>query len=37
MEENAFDLVLLVVAFVVVMALPIVIGLIAVFTEREDA
>lgn len=35
MEQNAFDLVILFGAFMVVMALPVVIGLVAVFSERE--
>jgi hypothetical protein len=35
LEQNAFDLMILFAAFVVVMALPIVIGLGAVFSERD--
>ena len=35
MEQNAFDLLILFGAFMAVMALPVVIGLGAVFSERE--
>ena len=35
MEQHAFDLMILFGAFMFVMALPIVIGLVAVFTETE--
>jgi hypothetical protein len=36
MEQNALHLIVLVGAFLVVMALPIVIGVIAVLADRED-
>ncbi len=35
MEQHAFDLVILFGAFMAVMALPVTIGLVAVFSERE--
>jgi len=34
-EQNAFDLIWLFGAFLAVMGLPVVIGLAAIFTERE--
>lgn len=35
MQQNAFDLVILFGAFMTVMALPVLIGLAAVLSERE--
>ena len=35
MEQNAFDLMVLFGGFMAVMGLPVVIGIVAVLTERE--
>ena len=35
MEQHAFDLLILFGVFMTVMALPVAIGLVAVFSERE--
>jgi hypothetical protein len=35
LEQNAFDLLILVAAFMTTMCLPVVIGLVAVFSETE--
>jgi len=35
MEQNAFDLLVLFAGFMAVMGLPIVIGIVAILTDRE--